>query len=110
MHELPENRTVNEPKIPPMKQLIARFLLAADTRKMTPPFHNHIRKVCPLVAATLILPALAYAQNNQGNGGPGINLGIPNEPTSSTSLASSPLRPVLSLRRSLGQLTLPTRP
>jgi hypothetical protein len=61
-----------------MKQLIACFLLAADTRKTTPPFHNHIRKVCPLVAATLILPALAYAQNNQGNGGPGFNLGIPN--------------------------------
>src|SRR5215469_7958108 len=25
-------------------------------------FHNRIRKVCPLVAATLIFPALAYAQ------------------------------------------------
>ena len=35
---------------------------------MNPPlFHNCIRKVCGLVAATLILPALAYAQNNQGN-------------------------------------------
>jgi hypothetical protein len=34
-----------------MKQLIARFL----------PFHNRIRKVCPLVAATLILPALAIS-------------------------------------------------
>ena len=43
-----------------------------------PLFHNRICKVCSLVAATLILPALAYAQNNQGNGGPGINLGIPN--------------------------------
>src|SRR6516164_9107666 len=30
-------------------------------------FHNRIRKVCALVAATLILPALAYAQNNQGD-------------------------------------------
>src|SRR5215472_10531864 len=40
-----------------MKRLIARFLLAADTRKMTAPFHNRIRKVCPLMAATLILPA-----------------------------------------------------
>jgi hypothetical protein len=38
---------------------------------------NRIRKVCALVAATLILPALAYAQNNQGNG-PGINPGVPN--------------------------------
>ena len=34
-------------------------------------------KVCSLVAVTLILPALAYAQNNQGNG-PGINPGVPN--------------------------------
>jgi hypothetical protein len=30
-------------------------------------FHNCIRKVCTLVAATLILPSLSYAQNNQGN-------------------------------------------
>ena len=28
---------------------------------MIPPFHNRIRKVCPLVAATLILPALAIS-------------------------------------------------
>jgi hypothetical protein len=34
--------------------------------------------MCTLVADTLILPALTYAQNNQGNGGPGFNLGIPN--------------------------------
>jgi len=40
-------------------------------------FHNRIRKVCALVAATLILPSLAYAQNNQGNG-PGINPSVPN--------------------------------
>ena len=33
--------------------------------------------MCSLVAATLILPALAYAQNNQGNG-PGINPAVPN--------------------------------
>jgi hypothetical protein len=45
---------------------------------MNPPlFHNRICKVCSLVAATLILPTLAYAQNNQGNG-PGINPGVPN--------------------------------
>ena len=30
-------------------------------------FHNGIRKVCALVGATLILPALAYAEDNQGN-------------------------------------------
>ena len=40
-------------------------------------FYNRIRKVCALVAATLILPTLAYAQNNQGNG-PGINPAVPN--------------------------------
>jgi hypothetical protein len=50
-----------------------------DTRKMNPPaFHNRIRKVCTLVAATLILPALAYAQNNQGDEGRGFKLGVPN--------------------------------
>ena len=44
--------------------------------------NNRIRKVCVLVAATLILPALAYAQNNQGNdqgdGRHGIHPGVPN--------------------------------
>ena len=50
---------------------------------MNPPlFHNRICKVCSLVAATLILPALAYAQNNQGDdqgdGRPGIKPGVPN--------------------------------
>jgi len=48
------------------------------TRKMKASlFHNRICKVCTLVAATLILPSLAYAQNNQGNG-PGINPSVPN--------------------------------
>jgi hypothetical protein len=37
-------------------------------------FHNRIRKVCALVAATLILPALAYAQNNQGDNHQGDDL------------------------------------
>ena len=50
---------------------------------MNPPlFHHRICKLCTLVAATLILPALAYAQNNQGDdqndGRPGIKPGIPN--------------------------------
>jgi hypothetical protein len=44
--------------------------------------HNRIRKVCALVAATLILPTLAYAQNNQGDdqgdGRHGIHPGVPN--------------------------------
>ncbi len=48
------------------------------TRKMNLPlFHNRICKVCSLVAATLILPTLAYAQNNQGDGRFGIKPGIP---------------------------------
>jgi hypothetical protein len=42
-----------------------------------PLFHNRICKVCSLVAATLILPALAYAQNNQGDEGPSIKPGVP---------------------------------
>ena len=37
-------------------------------------FHNRIGKVCALVAATLILPALAYAQNNQGDNNQGDTL------------------------------------
>jgi hypothetical protein len=37
-------------------------------------FHNCIRKVCTLVAATLILPSLAYAQNNQGDNNQGDDL------------------------------------
>ena len=37
-------------------------------------FHNRIRKVCALVAATLILPSLAYAQNNQGDNNQGDTL------------------------------------
>src|SRR4030081_3201806 len=61
-----------------MKPLFAPFLLAADTRKIMAPFHNRIRKACALKAATLILPALAYAGNNQGDEGPGLEPGIPN--------------------------------
>jgi hypothetical protein len=45
------------------------------TRKMNAPlFHNRIRKVCTLVAATLILPSLSYAQNNQGDNNQGDDL------------------------------------
>lgn len=39
-----------------------------------PLFHNRICKVCSLVAATLILPTLAYAQNNQGDNNQGDDL------------------------------------
>jgi len=31
-------------------------------------FHNHLCKVCALVAATLILPALAFAGHDKGKG------------------------------------------
>jgi hypothetical protein len=31
-------------------------------------FQNHIRKVCALVAATLVLPALAYADRDNDKG------------------------------------------
>ena len=43
-----------------MKRLITRLLLAADTRKMPSPFHNRIRKVCPLVAVSLIPSSLRW--------------------------------------------------
>ena len=53
------------------------------TRKMNPPlFHKRFCKVCSLVAATLILPTLEYAQNyqgdDQGDGRHGINPSVPN--------------------------------
>ena len=49
------------------------------TRKMNIPlFHNRIRKVCTLVAATLILPTLAYADNNQGDDHGDGRPGVPN--------------------------------
>ena len=37
-------------------------------------FYNRIRKVCALVAATLILPSLSYAENNQGDDNQGDDL------------------------------------
>jgi hypothetical protein len=43
-----------------------------------PLFHNCIRKVCTLVAATLILPTLAYADNNQGDDHGDGRPGVPN--------------------------------
>jgi hypothetical protein len=36
--------------------------------------HNRIRRVCALVTATLILPSLSYAQNNQGDNNQGDDL------------------------------------
>jgi len=37
--------------------------------------HGHLGKVCALVAATLILPALAYAGTDNGKGNGGSNNG-----------------------------------
>jgi hypothetical protein len=42
---------------------------------MFPRFQNHIGKVCALVAATLILPALAFAGPDNGKGNKGGNNG-----------------------------------
>jgi hypothetical protein len=54
-------------------------------------------KVCSLVAATLILPALAYAQNNQGDdqgdGRHGIHPGVPNGTYSFTDNGWVPANP-----------------
>jgi hypothetical protein len=76
---------------------------------MNPPaFHNRIREVRTLVAATLIFPALAYAQNNQGDdqgdARPRIKSGIPNGTYVSHitgTVPATPLRPAwFPLRRS----------
>jgi hypothetical protein len=37
--------------------------------------HDHLRKVCALVAVTLILPGLAYAGRDNGKGNDGQNNG-----------------------------------
>jgi len=36
---------------------------------ISPQFYNSVRKVCALVAATLILPSLAFAGSGNGQGG-----------------------------------------
>jgi hypothetical protein len=41
--------------------------------------YNRIRKVCALVAATLILPVLAYAGHDNGKGNNGENNGKGND-------------------------------
>ena len=75
-------------------------------------FHNRICKVCALVAATLILPALAYADNNQGDRGSGINLGVPNGTYAfqdSGYVPAIPLQPDwFPFRRPARRLSLPT--
>lgn len=40
--------------------------------------HNGIRKVCALVAASMILPVLAYASTDNGKGNGGTNNGNQN--------------------------------
>jgi hypothetical protein len=42
------------------------------------PLQNHLRKLCALVAAALILPALAYAGTDNGKGNDGQNNGNQN--------------------------------
>ena len=39
------------------------------------PSHDHLRKVCALSAAALILPVLAFAGTDKGNGNNGQNNG-----------------------------------
>jgi len=39
------------------------------------PSHDHLRKVCALLAATLILPVLAFAGTDNGKGNNGQNNG-----------------------------------
>jgi hypothetical protein len=39
------------------------------------PSHDHLRKVCALLAATSILPVLAFAGSDNGNGNNGQNNG-----------------------------------
>ncbi len=41
--------------------------------------HDHFRKVCALVAATLLLPALAYAGHENGKGNDDKNNGRGND-------------------------------
>ena len=63
---------------------------------MNPKFRNRIGKTCALVAATLILPVLAYAQQQGGNGGnqggnQGGNGGNPVVPETNTAWVLIPL-------------------
>jgi hypothetical protein len=64
------------------------------TRKMKASlFHNRICKVCSLVAATLILPTLAYADNNQGDDQGDGRPGVPNGTYSFTNNGWGPANP-----------------
>jgi hypothetical protein len=51
---------------------------------MFPRLQNRIGKACALVAATLILPALAYAQNQNGTTQNGTKQNVPVVPEVST--------------------------
>ena len=64
------------------------------TRKMKAPlFHNRICKVCSLVAATLILPTLAYADNNRGDDHGDGRPGVPNGTYAFTNSGWVPVHP-----------------
>ena len=58
--------------------------------------HDHLSKVCALVAATLILPVLAFAGTDNGNGNNGQNNGnqygrnIPVVPEANTGIVLIP--------------------
>jgi hypothetical protein len=54
------------------------------------PGKDQIRKICALVAASLILPALAYAGTDNGKGNNGINNGNQNGKVPSTSVRPVP--------------------
>jgi len=75
------HKIYKERQIDSISILQFRINIPKEAKMLIPRFHNRIGKVCALVAAALILPALAYAGgNNQGGvhtvpeGGPGIVL------------------------------------
>ena len=80
------HKIYKERQIDSISILQFRINIPKVVKMLFPRFHNRIGKVCALVAAALILPALAYAGgnnqggNNQGGvhtvpeGGPGIVL------------------------------------
>ena len=77
------HKIYKERQIDSISILQFRINIPRVVKMLIPRFHNRIGKVCALVAAALILPALAYAggnNNDQGGvhtvpeGGPGIVL------------------------------------
>ena len=52
--------------------------------------YNHVRKIFALLAAILILPVLAPAQNPNGQGGNGQGQNIPSAPEANTGIVLIP--------------------